>query len=99
MNEYRTLFATVMLLIYAMPTVYADTGNEQQLYQSGSFALGIGAAIVRFDTKLKFTDKTRTNFDSIFIDPEGTLDLPETSSVTTFYGVWNINPKHSLGFS
>jgi len=54
---------------------------------------------VRFDTKLKFTDKTRTAFNSIFIDPEGTLGLPETSSVTTIYGVWSINPKHSIGFS
>ncbi len=82
-----------------VPFAYAGNEADQQIYKSGKFGLGIGAAIVRFDTKLKFTDKTRTNFDSIFIDPEGTLDLPETSSVTTFYGAWNINPKHSLGFS
>ena len=86
-------------LLFVVPATHADTPTEYDLYKSNRFALGVGAAIVRFDTKLKFTDKTRSTFDSIFIDPEGTLDLPETSSVTTFYGVWNINPKHSIGFS
>ena len=94
-----TLSFVTLLLAHAVAVAQADNEADQQIYQSGKFALGIGAAIVKFDTKLKFTDKTRTNFDSIFIDPEGTLDLPETSSVATFYGVWNINSKHSLGFS
>lgn len=89
----------VLLFTFVTPTAHANTEPDQELYKGSNFAIGIGAAIVRFDTKLKFTDKTRTNFDSIFIDPEGTLDLPETSLVTTFYGAWNINLKHSIGFS
>ncbi len=88
-----------MLLMIAMPTAYADIEADKNLYEGDRFALGIGAAIVRFDTKLKFTDKTRTNFDSIFIDPEGTLGLPETSSITTFYAAWSINPRHSISAS
>ena len=99
MSRYRRLLAIILLLPLVVPATHADTSPEQPLYQSSRFALGVGAAIVRFDTKLKFTDKTKSSFNSIFIDPEGTLDLPETSSVTTFYGVWHINPKHSLGFS
>ena len=87
------LFACIALTAHA-----ADDGGKE-FYKSESFALGIGAAIVKFDTKLKFTDKTRANFNSVFIDPEGTLGLPETSSVTTFYGAWNINPRHSVGFT
>ena len=83
-------------MLLAVPATRADNAAKQQLYESSRFALGIGAAIVKFDTKLKFTDKTRSTFNSIFIDPEGTLDLPETSSVTTFYGVWNINSRHSI---
>ena len=99
MGRYYRLLSIILLLPLVVPATHADTTPEQQLYKSSRFALGIGAAIVRFDTKLKFTDKTRTAFNNIFIDPEGTLDLPETSSVTTFYGVWHINPKHSVGFS
>jgi len=99
MNKHHAILTVILLSMLAMPGVQANTQPDQELYKGSNFALGIGAAIVRFDTKLKFTDKTRTNFDSIFIDPEGTLDLPETSSVTTFYGSWNINLKHSIGFS
>lgn len=85
--------------IFVVSTAHSNAETEQELYKSNKFAIGIGAAIVKFDTKLKFTNKSKSTFDSIFIDPEGNLDLPETSSVTTFYGVWNINSKHSLGFS
>jgi hypothetical protein len=99
MSTYNTLLTVILLPIFAASAAYANNEAEQELYKSTNFALGIGAAIVKFDTKLKFTDKTRATFDSIFIDPEGNLDLPETSSVTTFYGAWNINPRHRIGFS
>ena len=99
MSRYHTLLTVILLPIFAVSAAHANNEADKELYKSNSFAIGIGAAIVKFDTKLKFTDKTRTTFDSIFIDPEGNLGLPETSSVTTFYGVWNINPKHSIGFS
>jgi hypothetical protein len=93
-------FAIVLLSVVITLAVNAkDEFEKTELYKSQRFALGIGAAIVKFDTKLKFTDKTRVNFDSIFLDPEGNLDLPEVSSVTTYYAVWNINPRHGLGFS
>ena len=87
------------MLFLVSSTALADMEIDKELYKSQRFALGIGAAIVKFDTKLKFTDKTRVNLDSIFLDPEGNLDLPEVSSVTTYYAAWNINPRHSLGFS
>lgn len=99
MNKYRILFAVIVLSKFPVQATYANNEADLQLYKSSRFALGIGAAIVKFDTKLKFTDKTRAGFDSIFIDPEGTLDLPENASVTTLYGAWNINPRHSVGFS
>jgi hypothetical protein len=100
MNRHLILFTFIFLLILAMPTVQAGAEPDRvELYKNNRFALGVGAAIVKFDTAVKFTDKTRVNLNSIFIDAEGTLGLPEVSSVTTFYGVWNINPKHSIGFS
>jgi hypothetical protein len=100
MSKAYIKIAIFLLGYLAITTVYADSELDQaELYKSQKFALGIGAAIVKFDTKLKFTDKTRINFDSIFLDPEGNFDLPELSSVTTYYAAWNINPRHSLGFS
>lgn len=74
----------------------ADPGDIE-LYESEKFALGLGAAIVKFDTKVKFTDKQ--SGDSVFLDPEGNLDLPEISNVTTIYGGYSFNPRHSIGFS
>jgi len=100
MNKNVIFHCIILLLAVVATKAYAaETELEKNLFSSNSFAIGIGAAIVKFDTKLKFTDKTRSTFDSIFIDPEGTLDLPETSSVTTFYAAWNINPRHSIGLS
>ena len=86
------LFLTVM----AAGHVQAEP-NKIELYNGYKFALGIGAAIVKFDTKIKITDKQ--NGSRIFLDPEGNLDLPDTSSVTTIYGAYNFNQKHSIGFS
>jgi len=100
MNLHNIFHCIILLLAGVATTAHAiETELEKELFSRNKFVIGIGAAIVKFDTKLKFTDKTRTNFDSIFIDPEGTLGLPETSSVTTFYGAWNINPRHSIGLS
>lgn len=86
------LFFTV---IVSTPT-YAEL-DKLELYQGYKFALGVGAAIVKFDTKMKVTDKKSGK--SVFLDPEGNLDLPEISHVTTIYGVYNFNQKHSIGFS
>lgn len=98
MKKRIHFLATIVLLVLTATSSYAESEADKiDLYKDNRFALGIGAAIVKFDTKIKFTDKTTGS--SIFLDPEGNLDLPETSSVTTFYGAWNINLKHSLGFS
>lgn len=86
------LFFTV---IVSTPT-YAEL-DKLELYQGYKFGLGAGAAVVKFDTKIKVTDKKSGN--SVFLDPEGNLDLPEVSYVATIYGVYNFNQKHSIGFS
>ena len=88
-----------LLLFVATITVspaYAEL-DKLELYSDYKFALGVGAAIVKFDTKMKFTDKESGN--SVFLDPEGNLDLPETSYVTTIYGAYNFNQNHNIGFS
>lgn len=86
------LFFTVI----ASSTTYAEP-DKLELSQGHKFALGVGAAVVKFDTKIKVTNKNSGN--SVFLDPEGNLDLPEVSHVTTIYGAYNFNHKHSIGFS
>jgi hypothetical protein len=93
----NNLFSYMQLLVVMTATpAYAEV-DKLDLYGGYKFALGVGAAIVNFDTKMKFTDKQ--SGQSVFLDPEGNLDLPDTSSVTAIYGSYNFNPKHSLGFS
>ena len=55
---------------------------QTDLYKSNKFALGIGTAIVRFDTNVKVTDKQAGR--KTYLDLEGNLDLPEVSTVITF---------------
>lgn len=96
MKTYDLKYILFVIAVIAVNTVRADTDNIE-IYKDYVFAAGVGAAIVKFDTKIKFTDKQ--SGDSIFLDPEGNLDLPETSSVTTFYGRYRFNSRHSMGFS
>ena len=61
------------------------------------FAIGIGAAYVRFDSKYKFTNKDTGG--SVFLDPEGNLGLPVKSNVRTIYGGYRFWKKHYFKFS
>jgi hypothetical protein len=87
---------TLFLAVITVSPAHAEL-DKVELYGGYKFALGVGAAIVKFDTKVKFTDKQSGS--SVFLDPEGNLDLPDTSSVKTIYGRYNFNHKHSIGFS
>jgi hypothetical protein len=89
-------FMLPLITVITVSPAYAEL-DKIELYRGDKFALGVGTAIVKFDTKIKFTDKQ--NGHKIFLDPEGNLDLPETSHVTTIYGGYRFNPKHSIGFS
>ncbi len=91
--------ALFLLLLHAVITtgiVHAEV-DKREIYTGNRFTLGIGAAIVRFDTKIKIKDKSSGN--RIFLDPEGNLDLPDTSRVTTIYGMYAFSRRHSAGFS
>lgn len=95
MKNIGCFYFLLIMTVIKMSTAYADV-EKIELYKGYRFGLGAGVAIVKFDTKYKFTDKQSEN--STFLDPEGNLDLPETSYVTTFYGAYNLSPKHSIGF-
>ena len=90
------LLALLITVSLQVSGVEADE-LQTELYKGSKFALGVGAAIVRFDSNIKVTDK-QTGRDT-YLDLEGNLDLPEVSAVTTLYGVYQFKPKHRLGFS
>jgi hypothetical protein len=75
----------------------ALTDSRAVEYLSPKGALGIGVATVNFDTKIKLTDKS-SGF-SLFLDPEGNLDLPEIARVNTFYAMYRMAKKHQLGLA
>ena len=84
MRRLHVLCLTVLLQLAVISPVSADANpGDVALYDNDNFAIGIGAAVVRIDTKFKVTDKQ--SGDSVFLDPEGNLDLPEISHVTIFY--------------
>lgn len=59
--------------------------------------LGVGWALVSFDTNVKFTDKQSNQ--SLFVDMEGTLGLPETDSIPVYYGLYRFSKEHAISFS
>ncbi len=94
----------ICLLLVASNFIAHDRALAQSLAESSATeylnpkgAIGIGTAIVNFDTKIKLTNKS-TNL-SLFLDPEGNLDLPEVARVNTFYAVYRLGKKHHLGLA
>jgi len=86
----------LLLLFLLLPGMALQAAEQfpEHIRKSG---LGFGYAVVRFDTNVKFTDKTSGS--SIFVDTEGTLGLPKVDTVPVLYGSYQISPKHGIGFS
>ncbi|NCF25451.1 MAG: hypothetical protein GWP60_13030 [Gammaproteobacteria bacterium] len=89
----------MLAILLGLPTAYAD---EDMLEDPTTMALGrklsvgIAAGLMRFDTNFKFT--RRDTGRSVFLDSEGSMDLPEVKSIPLMYGYWRPSPKHGLGF-
>ncbi len=90
---------TVLLLVHAsLASAHTPlAGEEIVAYESKKFALGVGYGIVKFDTNVKVTPNDSGG--SRYIDLEGNLNLPEDDQVTTIYGAYRFNEKHSLHFA
>ena len=88
----RQLLTSLLLLL---PTL--SVAEDYKLIESRDTGLGVGFAMVRFDTSVKFADKEVNR--SIFIDSEGILDLPDWDSIPVFYGGYRFSQKHGIGFS
>lgn len=99
MRVIQYLMAPVML--FCMASVSANSnvamrGSEVNIYDDNSFFIGVGSAIVKFDTNIKVKRDGELPY---FIDLEGDLDLPAISYVATIYGGYDFNEKHSLNFA
>ena len=90
---------TGLLLLAAllcMPAAAQLPDDPDSLAPARTLSVGIAAGLMRFDTKFKITD--RDSGRSVFLDAEGTLQLPETKVIPLVYGYWRPSPKHGLGF-
>lgn len=99
MRNYKK---SLVLLCLVLPGIVLPVSNiawaqESVEVEDGKFGLGVGYAVVRFDTNVKFTNKQTGNY--IFVDSEGTLGLPEADTLPIIYGVYRFSSKHSMGFS
>jgi len=72
----------------------AQTDSSEFTYISPRGSVGIGRAVVGFDTKIKLTDKTTG--DDVFLDPEGNLNLPRIERVNVFYAKFRFARRHEM---
>ena len=80
-----------------MPTVSAqELGDTDSLALSRTLSVGVAAGLMRFDSNFKFTD--RDTGLSVFLDAEGSMNLPEVKTIPLIYGYWRPSQKHGLGF-
>jgi hypothetical protein len=85
--------------LFWLPVASAQEASFQDrdsLTLSRTLSVGIAAGLMRFDTNFKITD--RDSGASVFLDAEGTLQLPETKTMPLIYGFWRPSQKHGLGF-
>ena len=71
--------------------------EDEQKFIDRTLSVGIGAGYMGFDTNFKFTEIS--SGQSVFVDAEGSLGLPEHETIPLIYGFWRPSEKHGLGFS
>ncbi len=93
--------AILNLILFQVAWMSFNTASATEMETAdlgeSKFALGVGYALVRFDTNFKFNDK-QTDI-SVYIDGEGTLGLPQSDFLPVLYGAYRFNNKHMMGFS
>jgi hypothetical protein len=95
--KFTGILALVALL--CLPTAHAQEtmpGDPTTMALSRKLSVGIAAGPMRFDTNFKFTN--RDTGRSVFLDSEGSMDLPEVKAIPLIYGFYRPSPKHGIGF-
>jgi hypothetical protein len=98
-NRLALLAAALGTLLW-LPPAYADDDlfeDPTTMALSRKLSIGIAAGLMRFDTNFKFTN--RETGRSVFLDSEGSMDLPEVKTIPLIYGFWRPSPKHGVGFA
>jgi hypothetical protein len=85
------------LLFFLCLCPLSSQAQQGSLSTKKDTGLGIGYALVRFDTSVKFTDKQSNQ--TVFVDTEGTLDLPDSDTIPVLYGSYRFSSKHAIGFA
>jgi len=93
----RNMGLLPLAVLLCMPAAAQLPDDPDSLALSRTLSVGIAAGIMRFDTNFKFTD--RDSGRSVFLDAEGTMELPEVKTMPLIYGFWRPTPKHGLGFA
>jgi len=93
----RNMGLLPLAVLLCMPAAAQLPDDPDSLALSRTLSVGIAAGIMRFDTNFKFTD--RDSGRSVFLDAEGTMELPEVKTIPLIYGFWRPTPKHGLGFA
>lgn len=87
---------SVLLWLPIASAQQTSPGDTDSLNLSRTLSVGIAAGLMRFDTNFKFTD--RDSGRSLFLDAEGSMQLPEVRTIPLIYGYWRPSSKHGLGF-
>lgn len=80
---------SLVLIIHLIIAPLKAYAGDIDIYQDGKILLGLGAAIVRLDSKITITEKQTG--DHLFMDLEGIPGLPGQNPVTNFYGGYQFN--------
>jgi hypothetical protein len=93
------LIGLVLAAMLGLPHANSWASDDKQYdeYRQNRFSLGIAAALVRFDTNFKFTEKD--SGVSLFVDGEGTLGLPEEKGIPIIHGYYRFARRHGIGWS
>lgn len=93
----RFIGVAALAAFFWIPMASAQQPDDpNSLALSRTLSVGIAAGLMRFDTNFKFTD--RDTGLSVFLDAEGSLELPEVKAIPLIYGYWRPSQKHGLGF-
>ena len=98
MSPIRTGIVALFTALWAPVAAAQDPPGTDpaSLTLSRTLSVGVAAGLMRFDTNFKFID--RENGRSVFLDAEGSMELPETKVIPLIYGFWRPSQKHGIGF-
>ncbi len=95
----KYLFKIIITIVLFVPSsAWSTSAEKNNLYTDNKFAVGVGVGVVKFDTNIKVKNTDVSDLP-LYVDLEGTLDLPEISHITSLYAAYRFNKNHMLMLS